>query len=186
MQIWKGDSAPRCPQDRQPCGAIREMHERPRQGDEILNDRPLAKLLDLDGLKWDCSGAQRARDGIDVRARGYENGDVSRLIACERFPDDLDYAFGFRGVVRIDESVHAHVTVGFRCRLARAVLHGALLRVAARRENVREHAIDPIDDDRSGAKVLFQAQRRSEERRVGKECRSRWWGYREEETGKDK
>src|SRR5690606_5156819 len=25
--------------------------------------------------------------------------------------------------------------------------------------NVREHAIDPIDDDGSGAKVLFQAQR---------------------------
>src|SRR5207244_4996044 len=39
---------------------------------------------------------------------------------------------------------------------------------------------EPVDGERLGERLVHghpRVERRSEESRVGKECRSRWWGY---------
>ncbi len=77
MQVRESQATPRRAQHRQPRCPIRDMHQRARQRDQVLHDRPVAQLFDLDRLKVDARCRELACDRIHVRARRDENCDAS-------------------------------------------------------------------------------------------------------------
>ncbi len=112
------------------------MDQRSRQRDQILHDRPVAQLFDLDGLKVDTRCRELAGDSIDVRACRDENCDTSVCRLFQRVAHDGDHALGLDVFIGIDERVDVHVAAGVRDgRRARTVLNGALLRVVARSQH---------------------------------------------------
>ena len=108
MQVRERQTAPRRTQHRQPRSSIRDVHQGARQCDQVLHDRPVAQLFDLDRLKVDTRCRELACDRIHVSACRDENRDAPVGGLFERVAHDRDHARGLDVFVGVDERVDVH------------------------------------------------------------------------------
>ena len=136
------------------------MNQRSRQRHEILHDRPVTQLFDLNCLKVHAGGRESKCDGIDVRACRNENRNPAVARLLQRIAHDGDHLRRLDVLIGVDEpvDVHAAASVCDR-RRARTVLNGALLRIVTRGQHCGERVVDPLNDGLHRAEVGFQPQR---------------------------
>ncbi len=139
--------------------AIGEVRQRARQGEQVLDRRPMSQRLDLDRAERDLRFTQPRQDPEQVPAIAHQDRDRRGQAALapalgERIPRDLRHATRLSGAVAVEQRMDVdRVVFGAMHGLRGRVGHRAAMDVFRARHDPRESRVDPIDNPRMGAEV---------------------------------